>query len=194
MGECRPAVVLQWAKYWIGVDLIVGSREKTASIVITNIVAVGRNRATTRGNDISAGGSSFQDCVPDHKEPLDDDAAAAVICVVAGNCAMSDDSATVDPATLALKHSAVRADRTVSDGSAAIDPATGMRLVAANGGVGDQTVAIDSAADYEGEVTVKCGVGNRQRPAAVDAAALAPLRVTILSTSCVIINGAASYR
>ena len=64
MGECRPAVVLQWAKYWLGIDVVAGSREKTAAIVITNIVAVGRNRATQE-NDIRAGGSSFQDCVPD---------------------------------------------------------------------------------------------------------------------------------
>jgi hypothetical protein len=66
MGECRSAVVLQLAKYWIDIDLVAGSREKAARKVITNIVTVGRNRATL-DFDISAGGSSFQDCVPDRK-------------------------------------------------------------------------------------------------------------------------------
>src|ERR1700747_2460292 len=108
---------------------------------------------------------------------------------------MSNGTATADAATSACKlKGAVRADRAVSDGRAAVDPAAVMRLVAANGGVGDQTAAIESAALYVGEVTVKCGVGNRQRRAAVDAAALAPLLLINLSTSCVIINGAASYR
>ena len=64
MGECRATVVFERTKQGLGIDLVAGSREKTAPIVITNIVAVGRNRAT-RDNNISAGGSSFQDCVPD---------------------------------------------------------------------------------------------------------------------------------
>ena len=64
MGEGRAAVILERAEHWIGVDLIARSSEKTGAIVITNIIALRGNRAAVV-NDISAGGSSFQDCVPD---------------------------------------------------------------------------------------------------------------------------------
>ena len=63
MSECRATVVLQRAKHRIGIDLIAGASETTGAIVITDIVALRGNRAAVK--DISAGGSSFQDCVPD---------------------------------------------------------------------------------------------------------------------------------
>jgi hypothetical protein len=43
MGECRPAVVLQWAKYWIGVDLVSWTVQITTAIIAAEVV-------TKRGN------------------------------------------------------------------------------------------------------------------------------------------------
>ena len=46
MGERRAAIVLERAKYWIGVDLVFGAIEEACAIVVAEVVPVGDNRAT----------------------------------------------------------------------------------------------------------------------------------------------------
>jgi hypothetical protein len=36
--ECRPAIILQWAEYRIGIDLVAGSSQKTAAIIAAEVV------------------------------------------------------------------------------------------------------------------------------------------------------------
>src|SRR5207249_5059546 len=38
MRECRTAIVLQWAKHWIRVDLIAGTSQNASAIIATEIV------------------------------------------------------------------------------------------------------------------------------------------------------------
>jgi hypothetical protein len=60
--ECGATVVLQWAKNGIGIDLIAGADQVTASIVITQIVALGSDRAGLIEN-ISSYRASFQNSI-----------------------------------------------------------------------------------------------------------------------------------
>ena len=54
MRECRTAVVLQRAKHRIGVDLIAGAIQITASIIAANIVAVRGDCAEIIENTMSS--------------------------------------------------------------------------------------------------------------------------------------------
>ena len=63
MGECRPAVVLQWAKYWIGVDLVARAIQITAAIIATDVVAMS-DKAAAIIKDVDARGACFQVRVP----------------------------------------------------------------------------------------------------------------------------------
>src|ERR1051326_8772449 len=111
MGESRAAVILERTQNWIGVDLVAGAGEETAAIVITNIVAVRDNGASVN-SDVSARGTGFEDSVPDLEWPCGEDTAAGVTCV-AGDRAMTDDPATVDPTTTTEPINAVPADGAV---------------------------------------------------------------------------------
>ena len=54
MSECRPTIVLQWAKHRIGIDLIAGAIQITASVVAANIVAVRGDCADIIENTMSS--------------------------------------------------------------------------------------------------------------------------------------------
>ena len=121
MGKGRASVILQRSEERIGIDLVANRSQKTTAIISANIVAVRGNRAAVV-NDISAGGTSFQDCVPNLELRKGDEDVAAEGTCVAGDGAVADDTATGDTTTTVV--SAVPADGAVGDGRAATDPAT----------------------------------------------------------------------
>ena len=45
MGESRTSIVLQWAEQWIGVDLVTGRSQETATVIVAQIVAERRDCA-----------------------------------------------------------------------------------------------------------------------------------------------------
>jgi len=63
MSECRAAIVLQWTKYWIGIDLIARASQETAAVVVANVIAMRGNRAIAV-IDVFASGAFFEDRIP----------------------------------------------------------------------------------------------------------------------------------
>jgi hypothetical protein len=41
MRECRSAIILQWAKQWIGIDLIARTIQITAAVVTAEVITKG---------------------------------------------------------------------------------------------------------------------------------------------------------
>ena len=63
MRKGRPAVVLEWAKHRISVDLIARTGQKSASIVTGEVITQG-SYCTPIIGDGSAGSAGFQDIIP----------------------------------------------------------------------------------------------------------------------------------
>ena len=63
MRKGWAAVILQWPEHRIGVDLIAGPNEKTACVIVADVVTAGGNRAVAAGNILSRR-APLQDGVP----------------------------------------------------------------------------------------------------------------------------------
>src|SRR5437762_863856 len=99
MRQGWSAVVLQRAKYWIGVDLVSGAIEEACAIVVTEIVPVGDNRATVVVH-VRAHVASVYDGVF-HLE-----CSQAVYNCASGHAAIAAQGAVTDRALSAVKNAA----------------------------------------------------------------------------------------
>jgi len=198
MSESGSSIVLKRSKYRIGIDLVARRVQETAAIVTTDVVAVGRDRASVIG-DVGTR-ASFQDGIPDLERPGDDNTTA----VVAANRAIRDGASAID--TASRQASIVAVKSTVSERYAARDPAAatprlaimlGTSSVAADGAAGDRQCAAagDAAASDVALVAANRAIGNRQRPVAVASDAAASTRgPRIKHTSEVVVHGAVGDR
>src|SRR4029453_16634647 len=90
MRECGPAIVLQWAKHRIGIDLIARGGQHTAAVVAAEIVA-GRPYEPPGDTEITSCRTGLQDGVSDpYSTPGAMDAAAAATGRVAAEGAVAD--------------------------------------------------------------------------------------------------------
>jgi hypothetical protein len=76
MCECRAAIVLQWTKHWIGVDLVARARQKTGGIVAANIVAQRCDCAAAIDIEIHTRAACIQNGIFDLKRAEVDDASS----------------------------------------------------------------------------------------------------------------------
>src|SRR3984893_4107745 len=147
MSEGWPAVVLQRAKYWIGIDLLSRTRQITAAIITAQIVAVRGNGASVV-SDVRARRACIQDGVPNLERPVDRNTTA----VVAANGTVHDGTAALN--TTSGQISVVGAESAVIECHLALDAAAVTPWLAIVLAI--SPVAADGAA------------GDRQRPAGGD--------------------------
>src|SRR6266567_516822 len=78
MGKRETAVVPQWAKHRVGIDLVACSCQKAATTIVAQIVAERGDRAVEAG-DIYARSAGLQDGVSNRHERCKVEDAAAVV-------------------------------------------------------------------------------------------------------------------
>jgi hypothetical protein len=140
MSKGWAAVILQRAKYRVGINLIPRSAQEAAAVITAYIVPVRRHHASVYG-DVGAPRAGFQDCIRDLQRRAGRNAATVIV-----------------------------VDGAVIDGPAAIEAATGeRRIIAAKSAVSECYAARDPAAaaprltimPANGSVAANCAAGDR---------------------------------
>ncbi len=65
MSECRSAVILQWPKHRVDVDLIAGAIQITSAIVTADVIAVRHDSIEAITDDAVSSGADVKDRVFD---------------------------------------------------------------------------------------------------------------------------------
>ena len=141
----RAAIILQWAKHRIGVDLITWTGEETASIIVAEIVAERRNR-TCIIKDVSCRPAGLEDsiCYINHRlsKPSEVvDAAAYTLSRVSVQCAIAELQSCVAALQPCCVHDAGAVEGRIATDCAVTDV---QMSVASNPGVIDRSARRDN--------------------------------------------------
>src|SRR2546422_1079737 len=94
MSQCCSTVVLQRTEERVGVDLVSGTRQITASVIAADVVAM-RGNCTPIVRDVRAGRSGVQDSVPNLQRLVDRNTATTIV----AKSAVTDSAAAIEAAT-----------------------------------------------------------------------------------------------
>ena len=172
MGEGRTAIVLKWAQYRIGTNLVAGRRQKATAVVTADVVALRGDRARVP-NDIGALHTSLQDSIRDLERSSADkiNATAVPVSAIAANRAVGNrqcPTSAIDAAAVAtiFKDRRVTTDGAVADRARSTDNATARanRLVVGDSATGDRhwTPTEDAASSGAAVVVADRAVGDFQ--------------------------------
>src|SRR5439155_7578221 len=115
MGEGRAAIVLERAEDRVGIDLVAGSSQETATVVTAKVVAVGSDRCSIT-NDICSRATGFKNSISNLDRAGGIDTAALLGGGVTADRAIGDNTAAVD-ATPVTEVSRIAADSAVANGN-----------------------------------------------------------------------------
>src|SRR5207249_4272747 len=116
VSESWATVILEWAEHGVGVDLITGRIQETATVIVAKIVAERGHDASIKINDVGA--AIAQDGIANLERRVATvvpDAAGNSVSPVAAQCAVSDRQRPTVGDAAAVCVNEVPADRAVGD-------------------------------------------------------------------------------
>src|SRR6266480_4036473 len=146
MGRCWAAIILQWSKHRIGIDLVAGTGQEPATIIAADVIAARCDRGQLCNLKVDSRYSSLQDRIPDVQDsPLKHGDVCGSIFAERAACNRNASCSTGCVVIYAApnKRRRIAAQRTVADGEIGRSTAA----VVCNSAAGGRGVPIERAVD-----------------------------------------------